>query len=136
MEQLQRTHKISKNLMTIFTVSLLAIPFTLYKYMTTESTQVVYFIGLQILFIALCFCGIIGGFLTAKVIGQVEKDVFAKLKIQNDNFKITKLGYNSYKLEEKSKEIYLDKGDFKIDLNAIPSSQVEINFDKKIITYI
>lgn len=136
MEQLQKSHKLSKNLMTIFTVSLLATPFTLYKYMTTENTQVVYFVGLQILFVAMCFCGIVGGFLTAKVIGKIEQDIFAKLKIKNDNYKITKLGYNSYKLEEKVKEIYLEKGDFKIDLNSIPSSQVEINFEKNTISYI
>lgn len=136
MEQLQKSHKLSKNLMTIFTVSLLATPFTLYKYMTTESTQVVYFVGLQILFVTMCFCGLVGGILTAKVIGKIEEDIFSKLKIKNDNYKITKLGYNSYKLEEKVKEVYLEKGDFKIDLNSIPSSQVEIDFEKNTISYI
>ena len=67
---------------------------------------------------------------------KIEEDIFSKLKIKNDNYKITKLGYNSYKLEEKVKEVYLEKGDFKIDLNSIPSSQVEIDFEKNTISYI
>jgi len=136
MEQLQKSHKLSKNLMTIFTVSLLGIPFTLYKYMTTESTQVIYFVGLQILFVTMFFGGLVGGILTAKVIGKIEEDIFAKLKIKNNNYKITKLGYNSYKLEEKVKEVYLEKGNFKIDTNSVPSSQVEINFEKNTISYL
>ena len=135
MEALAKSQKLAKRLMTTFTLALILSPIILYQYMTSEKYQVVYFILIQITFILFCICGIVGGMMTAKVIGQTEDDITAKVTKVFPNLSLSKAGYNSYKLLEKQGSKSVSKGEFKIDLNSIPSNQIEINYEKSLISY-
>lgn len=65
---------------------------------------------------------------------EKEDDVLLKLK-ENKKLVVVKSGYNLFKVTEIKKELPFDLGIFKIDLNSIPSTQIEIDYNKKIIFY-
>lgn len=135
MEELARSQKMAKNLLTAFCVALIFLPPMMYFYMTSDKYEAVFSTILQFLFVMFIFCGVIGASMMVKVTSKIEDDIFDKIHKSNENYKLTKIGYNSFKLEEKHKELYIEKAVLQIDLNSRPSSHIEIDIPNKTIFY-
>lgn len=135
MTEMIQNHKFSKNLMTFFTVSTLMFLVLMYFCsIVSENYQGFFYTLIQITFIVMIFSGTGGIWKSYVSYKEKEADVLSKLK-DNKAVRVVKKGYNLFQVSEIRKEIPFELGTFKIDLNSIPSTQIEIDYNKKIIFY-
>ena len=133
---MEKRQRLSKKIMTVFTVCLFLLPLLIFGYQTSENmfAPIWAFFG-EICFTVLLVTGLSGVYLTLQIQLDIEKDFVEKISASYPNYRITRIEFNRYLLEEKVNLVFLTKSEIEFDFDSTPSSRIEIDFNKKIAYY-
>ena len=117
---------LAKNLTTVFTVSVLIFPIIFYFYAVTTEWQKIAAFLVQADFIVCVLTGILGTYKNILINNKIQDDVELKLKAMGSE--VERMSYNQFKINKEPKL-------YAINLNSVPSDTIEVDSDKKLISY-